>query len=78
MTHAELPAIRKKIIYLDTSIVSHMARAKARSDEASPYYQLYVALKTAVARNLIVCPGSTIVDRGGDDDARRHHHRNGP
>jgi hypothetical protein len=61
MTHGELPEIRKKIIYLDTSLVSHMARAKARGDEASPYYQLYVALRTAVARNLIVCPGSTIV-----------------
>jgi hypothetical protein len=61
-THAELPAIRKKIIYLDTSIVSHMARAKAKGDETSPYYQLYVALKTAVARNLLVCPGSTIVE----------------
>jgi hypothetical protein len=62
MTHAELPEIRKKIIYLDTSLVSHMARAKARGDEASPYYQLYVALRTAVVRNLIVCPGSTIVE----------------
>lgn len=62
MTHAELPEIRRKIIYLDTSLVSHMARAKARGDEASPYYQLYVALRTAVARNLVVCPGSTIVE----------------
>lgn len=61
-THAELPAIQKKIVYLDTSIVSHMARAKAKGDEASPYYQLYIALKTAVAQNLIVCPGSTIVE----------------
>ena len=61
-TYAQLPPIRKKIIYLDTSIVSHMARAKAKGDEASPYYQLYVALKTAVGRNLIVCPGSTIVE----------------
>jgi hypothetical protein len=61
-THAELPSIRKKVIYLDTSIVSHMARAKVRGDDASPYYQLYISLKTAVARNLIVCPGSTIVE----------------
>lgn len=61
-THAQLPAIRKKILYLDTSIVSHMARAKAKGDHASPYYQLYGALKTAVARNLVVCPGSTIVE----------------
>jgi hypothetical protein len=62
MTHAELPEILKKLIYLDTSLVSHMARAKSRGDEASPYYQLYVALRTAVARNLIVCPGSTILE----------------
>jgi hypothetical protein len=62
ITHVELPPIRKKIIYLDTSIVSSMARANARDQEDSPYLALYRALKKAVARNLIVCPGSTIVE----------------
>ena len=60
--HVELPPIRKKIVYLDTSIVSSMARARARADRESPYYKLYLALKMAVAANLIVCPGSTIVE----------------
>jgi hypothetical protein len=60
--HAELPEIDKKVIYLDTSTVSHMARAKARDDVESQYFKLYEALRRATARNLIACPGSTIVE----------------
>jgi hypothetical protein len=60
--HAELPPLTKKVIYLDTSIVSKMAKAKARAEQDSPYFQLYEALRRATARNLIVCPGSTIVE----------------
>jgi len=60
--HAELPPLKKKVIYLDTSIISSMAKAKAREDTDSPYLKLYEALRRATARNLIVCPGSTIVE----------------
>ncbi|MEA2235380.1 MAG: hypothetical protein QOC81_104 [Thermoanaerobaculia bacterium] len=60
--HAELPALTKKVIYLDTSIVSKMAKAKARDEKESLDFKLYEALRRATARNLIVCPGSTIVE----------------
>lgn len=59
---AELPPLRKTVIYLDTSTVSHMARAKARGDASAPYLKLYEALRRANDRNLIACPGSTIVE----------------
>lgn len=61
-THAQLPLLTKKLIYLDTSIVSKMAKAKARGEADSPDGKLYEALRRATARNLIVCPGSTIVE----------------
>src|SRR5207237_10010439 len=54
----ELPEIEKTIIYLDTSTVSHMARAKVRGDSDAPYLKLYEALRRASARNLVACPGS--------------------
>ncbi|HKR64219.1 MAG TPA: hypothetical protein VJZ00_10860 [Thermoanaerobaculia bacterium] len=60
--HAELPPLSKKLIYLDTSIVSKMAKAKARGETDAPDFKLYEALRRASARNLIVCPGSTIVE----------------
>jgi hypothetical protein len=60
--HAELPPLTKKLIYLDTSIVSKMAKAKARDEKDSLDFKLYEALRRASARNLIVCPGSTIVE----------------
>lgn len=63
---AELPPLTKKVIYLDTSTVSHMARAKARGDSSGPYVKLYDALRRASARNLIVCPSSTIVEAEAD------------
>jgi len=59
---AELPPLRKTVIYLDTSTVSHMARAKARGNASAPYLKLYEALRRANDRNLIACPGSTIVE----------------
>src|SRR5205814_7976679 len=37
-------------------------RAKARDDSNAPYLKLYEALRCASARNLVVCPGSTIVE----------------
>jgi hypothetical protein len=60
--HIELPPIKKKIIYLDTSVVSRMAKAKARKEQDSLDLKLYEALRRAAARNLIVCPGSAIVE----------------
>lgn len=60
--HVELPALTKKIIYLDTSIVSKMAKAKAREEKEYLDFRLYEALRRATARNLIVCPGSTVVE----------------
>ena len=59
---ARLPDIRKKIIYLDTSIVSHMARAISRNDRKSPWQQLHHVLRRATALEVIVCPGSLIVE----------------
>jgi len=59
---AELPPLTKKVIYLDTSIVSKMAKAKARGETDAPEFKLYEALRRATARNLIICPGSTIVE----------------
>ena len=61
-TYADLPSLRKKLIYLDTSIVSKMAKAKARGETDSLDFKLYEALQHATARNLIMCPGSTIVE----------------
>lgn len=58
----ELPPLKKKVIYLDTSIVSKMAKAKARGETDTPEFALYEALRRATARNLIICPGSTIVE----------------
>ena len=58
----ELPQMRKTIVYLDTSTVSHMARAKGRKDASDPYFKLYEALRRASHRNLIACPDSTIVE----------------
>ena len=66
----ELPAIEKTIVYLDTSTVSHMARAKVRGDADAPYLKLYEALRRASARNLIACPGSTIVETEAEFSAK--------
>jgi len=63
ISRVELPEIRKKIVYLDTSVVSGIGRAQARGDDGrSPYIALFEALRDAVAQNLIVCPSSSIVE----------------
>lgn len=59
----KLPSLSRTVLYLDTSTVSHMARALKRGeDTASPYVRLYQALRRATARNVIACPGSSIVE----------------
>lgn len=58
---ARLPEIRKTIIYLDTSTVSHIARARQRNERQSPWIALYESLRRAAADEVIACPGSSIV-----------------
>ncbi len=60
--HAELPAIKKTIIYLDTSTVSNMAIALSRGDESSPWVDLHRRLRSATAAEVICCPSSSVVD----------------
>ncbi len=57
---AKLPEIRKKIIYLDTSTVSHMARALKRKETDSSWIKLYGRLQSATGAEVICCPGSSI------------------
>lgn len=59
---AKLPDIRKKIIYLDTSTVSHMARALKREETDSPWIKLYERLLSATGAEVICCPGSSIIE----------------
>src|SRR5207249_3311606 len=62
----ELPDISKKIFYVDTSTVSHRARALARREGGGPWISLYHALRDAVASDIICCPGSSIVEEEGE------------
>jgi hypothetical protein len=59
---ADLPSLTKKIIYLDTSVVSRMAKAKARGETDSIDFKLFEALRRGTSRNLIALPGSSIVE----------------
>jgi hypothetical protein len=52
----ELPRLARKIIYLDTSTVSHMARAKD-----GPFSRLREAMSDAVYKNVIGCVASSLV-----------------
>ncbi|MDI7261085.1 MAG: hypothetical protein QME90_14350 [Thermodesulfobacteriota bacterium] len=58
---AKLPEIRKKIIYLDTSTISHMARALKRNETDSLWMKLYERLQSAAGAEVICCPRSSIV-----------------
>jgi hypothetical protein len=58
---AKLPTLRKTIIYLDTSTLSHMAKAAARGEQ-SRWLDLAGALKRAVNANVITCPTSPVID----------------
>jgi hypothetical protein len=58
---ARLPEIRKKTIYLDTSTVSHMARAISRDEDKSPWVALYQSLRRAAALQVVCCPSSPII-----------------
>lgn len=55
---APLPEVSKTIVYLDTSTISHMARALHRDETSSPWVDLYHVLKQAVCDEVICCPGS--------------------
>jgi hypothetical protein len=61
MAYAPLPEIRKTIIYLDTSTISHMAAALQSGQLSSPWLRLYKALCQATADEVICCPTSSIV-----------------
>jgi len=63
---ARLPTIRKTLIYLDTSTVSHIARAQLRNETGSPWIDLYDALSRAAEEETISCPGSSIVESEAD------------
>lgn len=58
---ALLPPIKKTIIYLDTSTISHIARAMKKNDKSSPWILLYEALRKAAAAEVICCPGSSVI-----------------
>src|SRR2546426_354766 len=63
---ASLPSIQKKIVYLDTSTVSHMARALGRKETSGPWVQLHETLRNAVADEVICCPSSSILEEEGE------------
>jgi len=58
---AELPQIRKTIIYLDTSIASNMAKALRAGDTQSPWWRVYDTLRQAAADEMLCCTGSSIL-----------------
>src|SRR5258708_8711001 len=60
---AELPDIRKTIVYLDTSTVSHIASAKRAGKTGSKWLLLYDALRESAADNVICCVDSSIIQR---------------
>lgn len=60
--YANLPAITKTMIYLDTSTVSHIGRARARGEKDSPWLTLYERLQRAVSLDVVCCPGSSIFE----------------
>jgi hypothetical protein len=59
---AAVPPIRKTLVYLDNSILSHMVVAIGKRDRSSPWIALHEELRTAVRRNVICCPGSPLID----------------
>jgi hypothetical protein len=59
--YAPLPAIRKTLIYLDTSIISNMANALRKGQFGSPWLRLYKVLCQATADEVICCPISADV-----------------
>jgi hypothetical protein len=59
--YACLPGIRKTVIYLDTSTVSHIARVLRSGQLTSPWLRLYKCLRQAIADEVICCPTSTLV-----------------
>ncbi|MDQ6799216.1 MAG: hypothetical protein M3041_00095 [Acidobacteriota bacterium] len=59
---AALPKVTKTIIYLDSSTLSHLASARVRGDQSSPWIALHEQLRSAVAQNVICCPSSPVVD----------------
>lgn len=65
---AVLPALRKQVVYLDTSTLSHIAKAVARGED-SRWVDLGKALKRAVDANVIACPSSPVID----DEAQLSH-----
>lgn len=58
---ADLPQIRKTIIYLDTSTVSHMASALRNGEKASQWLRLEEALRASAADDVICCVDSSII-----------------
>lgn len=59
---AELPPIKKTIIYLDTSILSHIARAKKDGKSDSNWLTLYEHLLGCVQDEILCCVDSRIIN----------------
>jgi hypothetical protein len=58
--HADLPRLKKRVIYLDTSTVSLIARAPTRGSRGEPWMRLRTALKSAIADHSVCCVASSI------------------
>ncbi|MCY3021651.1 MAG: hypothetical protein NTW87_21775 [Planctomycetota bacterium] len=62
-----MPRIRKAIVYLDTSTISHMARAAMRGQgDGCAWLRLRNALTDAVRDEIICCPVSGLVEQEGE------------
>lgn len=53
-----LPTLRKKIVYLDQTAISHMVKARLGRGEVKKWTVLEQALKRAIGRQAICCPHS--------------------
>ena len=58
---ASLPRLRKTVVYLDTSTLSHMAKAIERGNR-NLWTDLVESLQRGVEANVIVCPSAPIID----------------
>lgn len=63
---AKLPEIQKEILYLDTSVVSHIARALDREESNGPWIDLYEILREATDLEVLCCPCSSMIEQEAD------------
>jgi len=57
---SDLPRIKKTVIYLDTSTISHIAAARRGKDERSPWLDLFEVLRRSVADEVVACARSPV------------------